>query len=363
MIVEDMEKNRRQAIADVQDIRQELLESDWPSDILDVAGISMLFGKKKEMLEEKYGLRWGPNFLTCQMISLLVLLEIFLISCVVLLLVWAFKIRQGALDFDLLLRDFGKKRLWATSAANTTDVPEQSSSQEEMYKVRLTQHTAIFSLTFLLVLPHVVILRILFQNADNICLQAMVVILKLGSLCLVMIGWYDITSVELLKQTRDCGTHAFFAKATLGLVVIYNSITIVRISGRMFRNLYRIRLVGGILRQIITQKFEDLIQQLCSISALTSMLTGILAFIFYLKHKEGIEHESQEYWVIRATILLLLGSFVLFMIVSIIKHYISHHMSCISVETFQEFVELEKKRQRCKNWEDASKITKPVVRN
>lgn len=333
-------------------------------DLPDIAGFSMLFARKKEILEEKYGLRKGPNFLTGPMIVLLILLELFLISCVALLCFWTFNIREGSFDFELLVQDFGRTRLLQfSSSQNTSFVPFQDSKQEEMYKVRLTHHITIFSITFLLALPHVEILRILFQNAENLCLQTMVVLLKLGSLCAFVVGWYDIGSDELLKQTRDCETHAYFSKSTLVIVMLYNFITLVRISGRMFSSLFKIRLVGGILRRIVTQKFENQIQLLCSISALTSMLTGIIAFMFYLKHKYGIEHESREYWVIRSTILLLVGSFVLLMIVTIMKDYISHHKSCVTVEQFQEFVQLEKKWRRCENCEDTSKITRPVIRN
>lgn len=357
-----MEVNQtQQAIQDVQELRRELFERP-DNDLPSVAGFSMLFGKKKEILEEKYGLKNGPNFLTGTMIFLLILLEMSLMATVVLLFFWNFEIRKGSFDLGLFAESFGQQKLLENTETFTPNKTQDSRS-EELYKIRITHHITIYSSIFLLALPHVEILRILFQNGENLCLQSMVVILKLGSLLTFLVGWYDIRSRELVQNARDCGTHAYFSKITLIILFFYNIVTIVRIMGRMFGSVYTIRFVGGFLRQIVTQKFENLIQQLCSISALTSMLTGIIAFMFYIKHKHGIEHESQEFWVIRSSIILLVGSFVLHMVVSIMKHYISHHKSCISIEQFQEFVKLEEKWHRCKNWEDRSKITRPVIRN
>ncbi len=305
-------------------------------DCVDTYGMTVLRHFKKQELEREYHMHEKPSFLTRQMKLLLVAAEVIIIALIGLFVHWIVLVRkQDTLQFPDLW-----KVVW----------PNKDASINE--ENRLNAHMIIYVVTFVVLLPHVLILSIMLEFVSPNRLTTIIFLLKLLSFFLFFGGFGDIEDARTTNATttevflaRDYKTHRFFSICVLMVFITYILVTAVNMAGHMFRNIFYMRFIGRWLRILASDWFSDLVDHLVYGVGYISLLTGISTYLYIDRNKAHFRllemvvdkyASAREQWHIRSIVILLATLYLVILLANNHKHFIKNHKVFLQVEDFQK---------------------------
>ncbi len=206
-------------------------------DCVETYGKTILRHFKKEELEREYHIHEKPSLLTGQMKVLIILIEAVIIALVSLFIHWVVVVRKGTFDlFDIL------------------DVVSGPNRSEGISTKKLNIHMTIYVVIFVILLPHVIIVSVVFEFVNTNRLTAITFTLKLLSFCLFFGGLFDIEAAVKetdRDSTRDYKTHFCFGQGAVVVFIMYIVVTGVKLTGHVFRRIFDIRILGYVLRAMV----------------------------------------------------------------------------------------------------------------
>ncbi len=335
-----------------------LVREDRPfdhEDCVETYGETILKHFRKEELEREYQLRDKPSLLTGKMKFLVIINEVIIVALFALFMHWIIVVRKA--NFDLL---------------DVLDVVSKTRRDKEINAKKLDIHMTIYVVIFVLLLPHVTIISVVFGFVNTNRLTAVTFALKLLSFCLFFGGLVDIQAAvsesDESEATRDYKTHLCFSQGAVFVFVMYMVMTSVKLAGTIFRQIFHIRILGSLFRIVVSDWFTDSVDHLTYGAGYMSLLTGISAYLFLSRNDEHFqllelddEAVNDEGWHIRAICMLLAVLYIMMLLTNFHKHYIKNHKAFITVDTFKnvflQFRDLYQEENLMEMGQDMPKVT------
>ncbi len=352
--VSDVTKVSSSEIEKISDALPEEFEEEHPQegdDVLDTYGDTVLQHFKKEALEKKHEIFDKPRLFSRRMRMVIIAMEISILATMTLFIIWLGKVREA--DFSILFAVIGARE--ASSGARTINL-----------------HMTIYVIIFVIILPHVLVLSVVFEFVTTTRLSVITFILKVASFILFFFGLFNIQQEEKTRQLNtesniqtnqhenqvsedseisdeeetinDFKTHFWFARGTVVVFVVYIVITSVRLAGHLFKQIFQIRVIGALLRMIVSNWFVDSVDHLTYGAGYISLLTGFCRFVFVLQPDDSIafvdshyRHGSEveiERWLLRCICILLATLYITILLANFQKHFINNHTHYITCDVF-----------------------------
>jgi hypothetical protein len=161
---------------------------------------------------------------------ILVFIELVVVSLFSLFMYWILAVRRATFGLNDVLD------VVTNTKANDSDFTWTNESANTLYI-----HMTIYVVIFVVILPHILIIAVVFDFISANRLTALIFALKLTSFCLFFGGWVDISKLDLKKQDSKFSTHQYFSRLSMAVFVLYIVITGVKIAGHLSGRIFRIR--------------------------------------------------------------------------------------------------------------------------
>ena len=206
----------------------------------------------------------------------------------------------------------------------------------------LNVHGIIYMVVFGLLLIHISMVNIIFNDCKSICVIGLTLILELLTFFLFFAAWLDITSMQ--KVSLELSIHSGFSHLVFFFFVMLVVSSGVRLANGIYPNLKNARLIGKILLWTQSEGFVAAQEKLLHGLALLTIVSGFFEYMFCLaKANRSWSHMdiSMALFKIDSTniqvlVCLLMNLYAVVMAVIICKHYLQIHTHCITEEQFQK---------------------------
>ncbi len=301
---------------------------------LETYGDTILDHFRKEELEKEHEIYDKPRLFSPQMRLLICIMEVTIIALFTVFIHWLVVVRKATFGF-----------LDVVGVVSTTGDEEQ---RKTIDPAKLDLHMTIYMTIFVILLPHVLILSVVFEYISTTRLAAISFTLKLLSFCLFFGGLFDIqASISSTREDevdKDFRTHYCFSQGAVVVFIMYIVITSVKLAGHLFRRIFQIRVLGSIFRIVVSDWFVDSVDHLTYGAGYISLLTGLTGYLFFSRKDEPLELvETEENamtvtegWYIRIICMMMAVLYFTILSVNFQKHFINNHTHFITVDVFKE---------------------------
>ena len=315
-------------------IKEKIRQDPLDHECIETYGDTILDHFRKEELEKNYQIYDKPRLFSARMRILIAIMELTIIVLFSVFIHWIVVVRKATFGFFDVVGVVSKS--------------EEEHQGKTIDPAKLDIHFTIYMTIFVILLPHVLILSVVLEFISTTRLTAITFSLKLLSFCLFFGGLFDIQaavgSTYEDERKKDFKTHYCFSQGAVVVFIMYIIITSVKLAGHLFRRIFQIRILGSILRVVVSDWFVDSVDHLTYGAGYFSLLTGLCGYLFISTQDgpfdltEDTEHKmtTNESWHIRSICILMAVLYFTILLVNFQKHFITNHTNFITVDIFKD---------------------------